>query len=75
MEKNPGRMLSLIATLAASVLSAVAELGRAVLAALAARMSPSLTSVTSKVTSSVGTRAVNGHSRGSKVPVLLVKVP
>ena len=66
-------MLALIATLAASVLSAVAELGRAVLAALAARMSPSLTSVTSEVTSSVGTRAVNGHSRSSKVPVLLVK--
>ena len=65
-------MLALIATLAASALSAVAELGRAVLAALAARMSPSLTNVTSEVTSNVGTRAVNGHSR-SKVPVLLVK--
>ena len=65
--------MALIATLAASVLSAVAELGRAVLAALAARMSPSLTSVTSEVTSSVGTRAVNGHSGSSKVPVFLVK--
>ena len=52
MEKNPGRMLSLITTLAGSVLSALAELGRAVLAALAARMSPSLTSVSSEVSSS-----------------------
>ena len=56
MEKNPGRMLSLITTLAGSVLSALAELGRAVLAALVARMSPSLTSVTSELTTSAGTK-------------------
>ena len=61
-------MLSLITTLAGSVLSALAELGRAVLAALAARMSPSLTSVSSEVTSSVGNRDVNGHLRSSTVP-------